>query len=90
MGYLISTNGLLYDSLQGGIYYHDKSAFNKFQLSLNTGLSFRFGNKRAIQWSIGPDFSMGLGKMVKVEYDKKQYPLFIGLQGRIYLPGRKR
>ncbi|MCG2618216.1 outer membrane beta-barrel protein [Terrimonas sp. NA20] len=89
-GYLVSTNALTYDTLQGGTYYHDKNAFKRFQFSFTTGVSFRFGNNRAMQWSIGPEASMGLRKMVKTEYDTRQYPLYIGLQGRIYLPKKKR
>lgn len=88
--YLITSNGLVYDSLQGGIYYHDKNAFNRFQLNLTTGLSFRFGTNKALQWSIGPEFSMGLRKTIKPAYDQKQYPVFIGVQGRIYLPAKKK
>jgi hypothetical protein len=89
-GYLVATNALTYDTLQGGTYYHDNNAFKRFQFSFTTGVSFRFGNKRAMQWSIGPEASMGLRKMVKTEYDTRQYPLYIGLQGRIYLPKKKK
>ncbi|MGN6294673.1 MAG: outer membrane beta-barrel protein [Chitinophagaceae bacterium] len=85
-GYLLTSNALVYDSLQGGIYYHDKNSFNRFQLSFNTGLSFRFGNNKAFQWSIGPEVSMGLRSQVKEEYDKKQYPLYLGIGARLYLP----
>ncbi|MET0465170.1 MAG: porin family protein [Chitinophagaceae bacterium] len=88
-GYLVSTNALTYDTLQGGTYYHDRNAFKRFQFSFTTGVSFRFGNHRSMQWSIGPEASMGLRKMVKTEYDTRQYPLYIGVQGRIYLPRNK-
>lgn len=88
-GYLLTTNALVYDSLQGGIYYHDKHAFNRFMFSFNTGLAFRFGNNKAIQWSIGPEVSMGLRSQVKEGYDKKQYPLYLGIQARLYWPKKK-
>lgn len=88
-GYLLTTNALAYDSLQGGVYYHDKNAFNRFQFTFHTGLAFRFGNNKVFQWSIGPEVSMGLRSQVKEEYDKKQYPLYLGVQGRVYWP-RKR
>jgi hypothetical protein len=88
-GYLVATNALTYDTLQGGTYYHDKNAFKRFQFSFTTGVSFRFGNNRALQWSIGPEASMGLRKTVKTEYDTRQYPVYIGVQGRIYLPKKK-
>jgi len=89
-GYLLTSNSLVYDSLQGGIYYHDKNAFNRFQLSFNTGVAFRFGNNKAFQWSIGPEASMGLRSQVKEEYDKKQYPLYLGIRAGLYLPKKKR
>jgi hypothetical protein len=89
-GYLITTNGLVYDSLQGGIYYHDQQAFNRFQLSFSTGVSFRFNTRGAFQWSVGPEFNMGLRRLVKSEYDKKQYPVFLGINARVYLPSRKK
>lgn len=88
-GYLLTTNALVYDSLQGGIYYHDKHAFNRFMFSFNTGLAFRFGNNKPIQWSIGPEVSMGLRSQVKEGYDKKQYPLYLGIQARLYWPKKK-
>lgn len=89
-GYLLSSNGLVYDSLQGGIYYHDKNAFNHFQLSFSTGVSFRFNNKGAFQWNVGPEFNMGLRRLVKGEYDKKQYPIFLGINAKVYLPSRRK
>lgn len=89
-GYLLTTNALVYDPLQGGIYYHDKSAFNRFMFNFNTGLAFRFGNNKALQWSIGPEVSMGLRSQVKEGYDKKQYPLYLGIQARLYWPKKSR
>ncbi|PZR26982.1 MAG: hypothetical protein DI535_12490 [Citrobacter freundii] len=89
-GYLLSSNGLVYDSLQGGIYYHDNNAFNRFQLSFSTGVSFRFNTKGAFQWSVGPEFNMGLRRLVKAEYDKKQYPVFLGVNAKMYLPSRRK
>ena len=81
-GYLVSTNGLVYDTAASGIYYHDKKAFNKFNWSLNTGFSFRFGNKNKLQWSLGPELSLGMNKLTKSD-TKKQYLLYGGLTGRI-------
>jgi hypothetical protein len=82
-GYLFATNGLVYDTAAGGIYYRDNAAFNKFQFNLNTGLSFRFGNKNKIQWSLGPELSLGMNKLMKDDYTKKQYLLYSGITGRI-------
>jgi hypothetical protein len=88
-GYLISTNGLVYDTTANGIYYHDDAAFNKFHWSLNTGFSFRFGSKNKIQWSIGPELSLGMNKLTKDDYTRKQYLLYGGLTGRIIFDKKK-
>ena len=73
-----------------GIYYRDNAAFNKFQFNLNTGLSFRFGNKSKIQWSLGPEFSLGMNKLMKDDYTKKQYLLYSGLTGRLFFQKRNK
>ncbi|MGZ8541205.1 MAG: outer membrane beta-barrel protein [Chitinophagaceae bacterium] len=88
-GYLISTNGLVYDTTASGIYYHDDAAFNKFHWSLNTGLSFRFGSKNKIQWSLGPELSLGMNKLTKDDYTRKQYLLYGGLTGRVIFAKKK-
>jgi Outer membrane protein beta-barrel domain len=87
-GYLFVTNGLVYDTTASGIYYRDNAAFNKFQFNLNTGLSVRFGNKSKIQWSLGPEFSLGMSKLMKDDFTKKQYLLYRGLTGRLFFQKR--
>jgi hypothetical protein len=87
-GFLFATNGLVYDTAAGGIYYKDNAAFNKFQFNLNTGVSFRFGGKNKMQWSLGPELSLGMNKLMKDDYTKKQYLLYGGLTGRLYLKKR--
>ena len=82
-GYLVATNGLLYDSAAGGIYYHDKDAYNKFQFNLHTGFAFRFGNNSNIQWSVGPELSMAMNKLANDPYSKKQYLMYGGVTGRL-------
>lgn len=89
-GYLLATNGLVYDTAANGIYYHDDDAFNKFQFNLTTGLSFRFGNKGKIQWSLGPELSFGMNKLMKDDYTKKQYLLYSGLTGRLFFQKRNK
>ncbi|MEP7374211.1 MAG: outer membrane beta-barrel protein [Chitinophagaceae bacterium] len=87
-GYLFATNGLVYDTTAGGIYYRDNAAFNKFRFNLNTGLSFRFGDKNKVQWALGPELSLGMNKLMKDDYTKKQYLLYGGLTGRLYFKKR--
>ncbi|HKZ66175.1 MAG TPA: hypothetical protein VJ111_07465 [Chitinophagaceae bacterium] len=82
-GYLFATNGLAYDAMAGGIYYRNDEAFNKIHFNLNTGFSFRFGNKSNIHWSLGPELSLGMNKLMKGDYVKQQYLLYGGLTGRI-------
>src|SRR5690606_40737230 len=81
--YLVGTNAVLYDTTAGGIYYEDKNAFNKVQLNLHTGFAIRFGVNRKMQWSIGPEFSMGASKLVKDAYNKNQHLFYSGLTGRL-------
>ena len=87
-GYLLSTNGLVYDTTAGGIYYHDNAVFNKFQFNLLTGFSFRFGNNSKMQWSLGPEISMAMNKLMNDDYSKKQYLLYGGVTGRIFFNKR--
>lgn len=88
-GYLFKTNGLVYDEQAGGIYYRDNAAFNKIQFHLTTGFSFHFGSPQKIQWSLGPELSVGMTKLMKNEYDPKQYLLSGGISGRIFFGKKK-
>lgn len=88
-GYLISSNALVYDTAAGGIYYRDAAIFNKWQFNLNTGFSFLFGKPQKLQWSIGPDISLGMKKLVKDAYNQRQYLLYGGLSGRIIFSRKK-
>lgn len=89
LGYLVATNGLVYDTTASGIYYHDDDAFNKLNWRLNTGFSFRFGSRNKLQWSLGPELSLGVNKMTKDDYTKKQYLLYGGITGRIIFAKKK-
>ena len=88
-GYLVNTNMLLYDTAAGGIYYSDNKAFNRFQFNLHSGFAFRFGIGKAVQWSVGPEVSLGMNKLVKDAYTKKQYMLYGGLTGRLIFSKKK-
>lgn len=88
--YLVASNALVYSSSQGGIYYHDMDAFNRFHLNFNTGFSLLFGGNRRWQWSIGPELSFDLTRIAKEAYDQKQHLFYGGLGARIYLPSAKK
>ena len=89
-GYLFATNGLVYDAMAGGVYYRNNDAFNKIHFNLNTGFSFRFGNKNKIQWALGPELSLGMNKLMKEDYTTKQYLLYGGMTGRIIFAKKKK
>lgn len=88
-GYLISTDALVYDTAARGIYYHDKAAFNKFHWNLNTGFSFRFGNKNKIKWSLGPELSLAMNKLTKDNYARNQFLLYGGITGKVIFSKKK-
>lgn len=89
VAYLAGTNALVYDPTMGGIYYELPNAFNKWHFNLNTGFSFRFGNK--IQWSLGPELSLDMSRLMKQElYTKKRYLLYGGLSAKLFLPQKKK
>ncbi len=88
-GYLFATNAVLYDSVAGGIYYKDKNAFNKFQFNLHTGIDFRFDKGRRLQWSVGPEISMAMTKLVDDPYTKRQYLLYGGIRGKLFFSKKK-
>jgi hypothetical protein len=89
IGYLAATNGLVYDTTASGIYYNDDDAFNKLHWNLNTGFSFKFGNKRKIQWSLGPELSLGMNKLTKDDNNRNQFLLYGGLTGRLIFAKKK-
>lgn len=88
-GYLFSTNGLIYNSSAGGIYYRDKALFNKIHFNLNSGFSLRFGTNKKMQWSLGPELSLGMSKLSKDTYDKKQHLLYGGITSRLFFSKKK-
>jgi hypothetical protein len=90
LGYLVSTNGLLYDTSFGGIYYRKKDAFTGFHVNLATGLSLRFKSANKAEWVIGPEVSFGLDKLFSNPLDRKQYLLFGGINARFFLPQKKK
>jgi hypothetical protein len=90
LSYLVSTNGLVYDTAAGGVYYRNAGAYNKLHFNLQTGLHFRFGNKGKIQWSLGPEMAMDMRRLLKADvFTEKRYFLYGGITGRFYLPRKK-
>lgn len=89
--YLVATNAFIYDTAAGGIYYHNRNAFNRFHINLQTGLSFRFGNKAAMQWSVGPELSLGISRLMKQDaIIRNRYLMYGGITARLLFPYRKK
>ncbi len=88
-GYLFATNAVLYDSVAGGIYYKDNNAYNRFQFNLHTGIDFRFDKGKRLQWSVGPEISMAMTKLVDDPYTKRQYLLYGGIRGKLFFSKKK-
>ncbi|MFI5185864.1 MAG: porin family protein [Chitinophagales bacterium] len=86
--YLISTNALIYDTVAGGVYYHNKNLFNRTGINLISGLSYHFTAKN-FEFNIGPQLSSGLNKIIKSDLDKRKYILYSGVDATIFLKKRK-
>ncbi len=90
LGYLFASNALIYDTVAHGVYYRDKKAFQRFHLALASGVHFQWGKPGKLSWSIGPEVSLDMNRLVKNVYDRKQYPFYFGLNSRIFLPVKKK
>ncbi len=89
-GYLIATNGLVYDTSYSGIYYRNKEAFNRFHFNMETGLSARLKTRNGSEWIIGPEVSFDTRKLIDNRWDKKQYLLYGGIRTRFLFLQNKR
>jgi hypothetical protein len=81
--WLIATNGLVYDTAAGGIYFHNKSSFTRTHINLMAGLSYHFD--KGFEWSIGPQFYFDASKLIKNDFDKRKYFLYSGIDARIFI-----
>jgi Outer membrane protein beta-barrel domain len=89
--YLVGSKSLVYDTTAGGVYYKAFSEINKLHFNLNTGLSIRFGNRSRMPWSLGPDLSFDMSKLMKQDpFTKKRYLLYGGISAKIFLPVKRR
>jgi hypothetical protein len=91
VGYLAGANALVYDTLAGGVYFKQNNLLNKVHFNLNTGFAFRFGNKGKLQWSVGPEISLDMTKLMKEDpYTSKRYLLYGGISAKLFLPPLKK
>lgn len=89
ISYLVSTNALVYDTAAGGIYYHSKKVFNQWGISVTSGLAYHRVTKNA-ELNIGPQFSMGLSKIIRTDLDKRKYFLYSGVDATILFGKKKK
>jgi hypothetical protein len=87
IGYLLGTIALTYDTSFGGIYRHDKSLFTKTHFNLISGFSYHVAGN--LEWSIGPQFSFDLTRIIKSNIDQRKYFLYAGIDTRIFFQPRK-
>jgi hypothetical protein len=81
--YLVSTNALVYDTAQHGIYYQDNSLFTRMHFNLMGGTAYHVSTTKA-EFAIGPQFSFDLTKLINSDIDKRKYFLYVGLDTRIF------
>lgn len=87
---LLNTNALVYDTASFGVYYKNSKAFNKVHFSLNSGISVRFGQENKLQWSIGPEFSMDMTRILSNDFIlRNRYFMYGGVTARVMLPRKK-
>jgi hypothetical protein len=86
VGQILSTNSLVFDTTNGGVYYTDKKLIRKLSANLSTGFSVSFNEHKSAQWIIGPQVQFGLNNLYKNYTDKEAYPFFAGVDLRIMFP----
>ena len=85
-GYLLATQARVYDKAYYGIYYEDKSQFQRLQMAATTGFSVELRNKHQHRLVLGPELRLSLTPLADNAYDNQQYLLYGGLRARLYLP----
>jgi len=88
-GYLLTTNALIYDTTYAGIYFHDKSLFTKIHLNLVSAISYHVAGANGFEWSIGPQFSFDLSRIIKSDIDQRKYFLYGGIDTRMFFERKK-
>jgi len=77
-GWLMGSNALVKDT--SGILYSDKNLFNRFQVGLETGFSFRLWNKSRHPAELGPVFRYMISPVFKNGTNYAGHLSFIGLR----------
>jgi len=90
IGYLVSTNAVVYDTISGGIYYHNKDLFNKMHIHLLGGLYYHFSGTKNLEWSIGPQCSFDVNNIFKTDLDTRKYFLYTGIGAVLFFEKQKK
>lgn len=80
--YLVNTNAVHY---RGGVYYEDKSLFNKFQTGLYTGFSVKLFQHTQRPLYVGPVAQYNLSGLGKPSSGLKQNFVYAGLKMQLVL-----
>lgn len=79
VGYLMNTDGLHYDKLNG-IYYEDISLYNRTQVALQTGVSVKLLQSGKQSLSAGPVFRYSLTPNRDKEMFQQEHLTYLGLR----------
>lgn len=87
-GQMFASNALVYDRSFGGIYYKNKSQFNKTQFSLTSGFEWTIPIRK-MQWNVGPTVDVHINRFMLNPNETDTYLLMFGLRTRIIFSSKK-
>jgi Outer membrane protein beta-barrel domain len=88
--YLQSSKALVYDSTLTGTYSYKTSAFTKAHVNFMSGISYHFITSKNFEWSIGPQFSFDVSRLIKSDVDRRKYILYGGIDSRLFFEKKKK
>lgn len=87
-GQMFASNALVYDRSFGGIYFKNKSQFNKTQFSFTSGFEWTIPIRK-MQWSLGPVVDVHVNRFMLNPNETDKYLLMFGFRTRIIFPSKK-
>ncbi len=88
LSYMMSSNALIYDTAALGIYYRNTELIPKTAWNVFSGLSYQV-DIRGAKLEVGPEFNMGLTKIIKAETDRRKYFAYRGIRASFSLEKKK-
>lgn len=89
VGQLVGSNALMYDG-GTGVYYEDKTKYNKTQFSIHTGFSLGLFQRSALPVWIGPSIRYNVNRLYNHEIEKEKHLFSAGLDFRFFLNNSSR